>query len=183
MVTGSLVNVALDPLFIYTFGWGIRGAAWATVAANSVTTLIMLRYLLSGRSTLKLRMSCVRFNNAIFREIAGVGLSTLIMNCSATVIQVLVIRTLVRYSGETYISVYAMCNRTMMFLFMPIFGIQAGVLPIIGYNFGAKLMGFGRRSLPVCCFVPSILSVAGSWFSYFRKALLEHLPAMINYWP
>ncbi|MDA0348433.1 MAG: MATE family efflux transporter [Verrucomicrobia bacterium] len=147
MVTGALVNVALDPLFIYTFGWGIRGAAWATVAANMVTTLIMLRYLLSGKSSLKLHLPCVRFNLTIFREIAGVGLSTLIMNTGATIIQVLVIRTLVRYGGETYVSVYAMCNRTMMFLFMPIFGIQAGVLPVIGYNFGAKLMRRVRQAI------------------------------------
>jgi putative MATE family efflux protein len=147
MVTGALVNVALDPLFIYYLGWGIRGAAWATVVANLVTALIMLWYLWSGKSSLKLKLACIRFDLSIFREISGVGLSTLIMNSSATVIQSLVIRTLIQYGGESSVSVYAMCHRTMMFLFMPIFGIQAGVLPVIGYNYGAKLMKRVRQTI------------------------------------
>ena len=140
MVTGALVNVGLDPLFIHTFGWGIKGAAWATVVANLTTACIMMWYLQTGRSSLHLMLSCVRFNWDVLKEIAGVGMSTLIMNSSATVIQSLVLRTLIQYGGDTAVSVYAMCNRTMMFLFMPVFGIQAGVTPIIGYNFGANLM-------------------------------------------
>ena len=147
MVTGALVNTALDPLFIYTFGWGMRGAAWATVAANLATTLIMVTYLLSGRSSLVLESSHIRLNIPVAREISGVGISTLLMNVGATAIQSLVIRTLVSYGGEAGVSVYAVCNRTMMFLFMPIFGVQAGVLPIIGYNFGAKLMKRVRQTI------------------------------------
>ena len=147
MVTGALVNVGLDPLFIHTFGWGIRGAAWATVVANMVSTTIMLWYLWSGRSSLRLKLSCIRFHLGVFKEIAGVGMSTLLMNSSATVIQSLVLRTLIQYGGDTAVSVYAMCNRTMMFLFMPVFGIQAGVTPIIGYNFGAKLMKRVRQTI------------------------------------
>ena len=147
MVTGALVNVGLDPLFIYTFGWGIKGAAWATVVSNLVTTGIMLWYLHSGRSTLRLKLSCIRFHFGVFKEIAGVGMSTLLMNSSATIIQSLVLRTLIQYGGDTAVSVYAMCNRTMMFLFMPVFGIQAGVTPIIGYNYGAKLMKRVRQTI------------------------------------
>lgn len=147
MVTGALVNVALDPLFIHTFGWGMRGAAWATVCAHLVTSLIMIGYLRSGRSSLRLQWSCVRFNGPIAREIAGVGVSTLLMNTSATLIQSLVIRTLVQFGGETSVSVYAMCHRTLMFLFMPVFGVQAGVLPIIGYNYGAKEMKRVRQTI------------------------------------
>lgn len=147
MITGALVNVGLDPLFIHTFDWGIRGAAWATVAANLVTTVIMLWYLLSGRSTLCLRLNCLRFRWSIFKEISGVGMSTLLMNSSATIIQSLVLRTLIQYGGDAAVSVYAMCNRTMMFLFMPVFGIQAGVTPIIGYNYGAQMMARVRQTL------------------------------------
>jgi putative MATE family efflux protein len=147
MITGALVNVGLDPLFIYTFGWGIKGAAWATVVSNLVTTGIMLWYLFSGKSTLRLQLSCIRFHLGVFKEIAGVGMSTLLMNSSATVIQSLVLRTLIQYGGDTAVSVYAMCNRTMMFLFMPVFGIQAGVTPIIGYNYGAKLMRRVRQTI------------------------------------
>ncbi len=147
MITGALVNVGLDPLFIYTFGWGIKGAAWATVVSNLVTTGIMLWYLFSGKSTLRLQLSCIRFHLGVFKEIAGVGMSTLLMNSSATVIQSLVLRTLIQYGGDTAVSVYAMCNRTMMFLFMPVFGIQAGVTPIIGYNYGAKLMNRVRQTI------------------------------------
>jgi putative MATE family efflux protein len=147
MVAGALVNVLLDPVFIHYFGWGLRGAAWATVAANFLTTVIMLWYLRSGRSSLTLQWSFIRFNWVNTKEISGVGMSTLLMNSSATIIQSLVIRTLVQYGGESAVSVYAICNRTMMFLFMPLFGIQAGVLPIIGYNFGAKLMQRVRQTL------------------------------------
>ncbi len=147
MVTGALVNVVLDPLFIHTWGWGLRGAAWATVVANGVTTAIMVWYLLAGRSSLVLKASNVRFNVPLVKEISGVGMSTFLMHSSASIIQSLVIRKLVEYGGESTVSVYAMCNRTMMFLFMPIFGVQAGVLPIIGYNFGAKLLGRVRHTV------------------------------------
>ncbi|MCZ6673292.1 MAG: MATE family efflux transporter [Verrucomicrobia bacterium] len=147
MVTGAVVNVLLDPVFIYYLDWGIQGAAWATVVAHLVTTLIMLRYLQSGKSSLELRWSSIRFHWPIVKEISGVGMSTLLMNSGATIIQSLVIRSLVHYGGEASVSIYAMCNRTMMFLFMPVFGIQAGVLPIIGYNYGAKLMKRVRHTI------------------------------------
>jgi putative MATE family efflux protein len=147
MVTGALVNVALDPLFIYTFGWGMRGAALATVVAHLVTTLIMIGYLRSGKSSLRLRVEAIRFDLPIVREISAVGVSTLLINTSATIIQSLVIKTLVEYGGASSVSVYTMCNRTMMFLFMPVFGLQAGVLPIIGYNYSAKLMKRVRQAI------------------------------------
>jgi putative MATE family efflux protein len=147
MVSGALINVVLDPLFISTFGWGLRGAAWATVTAQGATTLILSYYLLSGKSSLTLHPALIRFNLAVVKAISSVGMSTLLMNSGAMVIQSLVVRTLVQYGGESAVSVYAICNRTVMFLFMPLFGIQAGVLPILGYNYGAKLMQRVRQTL------------------------------------
>ena len=147
MVTGSLVNVGLDPVFIYYLGLGLRGAAWATVFSHVVTTTIMLWYLKSGRSSVVFHWPYFRLNWLITKEISGVGATTFLMHSSASIIQGLVIRTLAQYGGETTISVYAMCNRTIMFLFMPIFGVQAGVLPIIGYNYGAKLMSRVRETI------------------------------------
>ena len=147
MVTGAVVNVMLDPVFIYYLGLGIGGAAWATVCANLVTSVIMAWYLYSGRSSLALHFSNIRFKVSIAREISAVGLSTFVMHISGSVIHSLVIRILLQYGGETAVSVYAMCNRTVMFIFMPIFGLQAGALPIIGYNFGARLIKRAKQTI------------------------------------
>ena len=147
MVTGAVVNVLLDPVFIYYLGLGIGGAAWATVCANLVTSVIMAWYLFSGKSSLAFHFSHLRFKVPIAREISAVGLSTLVMHISGGLVQSFVIRILLQYGGETVVSVYAMCNRTVMFIFMPIFGLQAGVLPIIGYNFGARLIKRAKQTI------------------------------------
>lgn len=147
MITGALVNVLLDPLFIKTFGWGLKGAAWATVAANVVTSIILFTYIQSGKSSLTLALARIRFRMPVFKDISAVGLSTLLMNTGAMAIQSLVVRTLIHYGGEMAVSVYAICNRTVMFLFMPLFGIQAGVLPILGFNYGARLLSRVRKTL------------------------------------
>ncbi len=156
MVTGAVVNVLLDPLFIYHLGFGMRGAAMATVGANLVTTGIMTWYLYSGKSSLALHFSHIRFRVPIAREIAEVGVSTLVMHTSGCLIQSFVIRILIQYGGETAVSVYGMCNRTVMFIFMPIFGLQAGALPIIGYNFGARLIKRAKQTIFYGMFLASL---------------------------
>lgn len=171
MVTGAVINVLLDPLFIQTFGWGLRGAAWATVVSNVVTSLILFTYIQSDRGSLRLELSQVRFSMPVFREISAVGMSTLLMNTGAMAIQSLVVRTLVHYGGEVAVSVYAICNRTVMFLFMPIFGIQAGVLPILGFNYGANLMSRVRKtlftSMAICTCYLTIGWALIQWFPDF----------------
>ncbi len=162
MITGAVVNVLLDPVLIYYLGLGIRGAAWATVSANLVTSGIMAWYLYSGKSSLVFHLSYLRFNGPIAREISGVGISSLLMHISGSIIQSLVIRTLVQYGGETAVSVYGMCHRTVLFLFMPVFGLQAGALPIIGYNYGARLMRRTRQTV-FCGMLISTLYLLVGW--------------------
>ena len=147
MVTGAMLNIVLDPLFIHYLGMGMRGAAWATVCANMVTTAIMAWYLFSGKSSLAFHFSHIRCDGPIVREIAGVGTSTLVMHVSGSLIHSFVLRILLQYGGETAVSVYGMCNRTVMFIFMPIFGLQAGALPIIGYNYGARLLKRAKHTI------------------------------------
>lgn len=169
MVMGALVNIALDPLFIHYLGFGLRGAAWATVAGHLVSSTTLLWYLRSGRSSLIFRLANLRFNYGILKEISSVGLSILLINSSWSIIQGLVIRTLVQHGGETAVSVYGMCNRTIMFFFMPMFGVQAGILPILGYNYGARVMWRVRRTI-YCGMVLCTVYLLMSW------ALIQMIP-------
>ncbi len=137
MVSSALLNIALDPILIFTLNMGITGAAWATVIAKGMGAAILIWYYLSGRSALKIRLVHLKPNWPIILEIYKVGIPTMLIQMSLNIAIIVANRLLSSY-GYVAIALMGLIFRFQMFALMPVIGIAQGLLPIIGFNFGAK---------------------------------------------
>ena len=133
-----LINTALDPLFIYGFGWGIRGAAIATVLAQLISLAWQFRILSDRRELLHFRRGIYRLRRRIVRDILAIGMSPFLMNMAACFIVILINKGLKQYGGDLMIGAYGIVNRLGFFFVMIVMGVNQGMQPIAGYNFGAR---------------------------------------------
>ena len=133
-----VINTILDPLFIFGFGWGIRGAAIATVLAQ-IIALIWQFHILSDKSELlHFRRGIYRLRRKIVRDILAIGMSPFLMNLAACFIVILINKGLKTYGGDLMIGAYGIVNRLAFFFVMIVLGVNQGMQPIAGYNFGAQ---------------------------------------------
>jgi len=138
MILGAVLNIVLDPIFIFALDMGVGGAAIATVISQAVTALYVTRYFRSGRSTLHLSARNIRPDWPVVREIVAIGFPAFIRMGAASLITVIINRTLGLYGGDLSVAAYGIVNRTMMFAAMPLIGIGQGLQPVLGFNYGAR---------------------------------------------
>ena len=135
-----VVNLVLAPIFIFTLDWGIRGAAWATVAGQTVAFIWVLAHFISKKSFIHFEWSQKWFAWPIAKRIYAIGLSPFLMNVCACVVVIFINKALLDYGGDMRnmaIGAYGILNRTTMFFVMIVFGVTQGMQPILGYNYGA----------------------------------------------
>ena len=137
LVGGAVLNLLLDPLFIFGFGWGIGGAAWATTLSMAATALVSTAHFLSPNSFIRFKRHAWEMKGYICRNILAIGLSPFLMNLVAAGVVALLNAQLVRYGGDLAVGAYGIANTFGTFLFLFIFGVCQGMQPIAGYNYGA----------------------------------------------
>ncbi len=137
MFFGSGLNIVLDPLFIFTFGLGIRGAALATVLAQAVSAIYVLHYFLGGSSVLKLRRACLRLRGDLVRRIVAIGSPPFAMIVGASMIMAVLNNRLRYYGGDVALSVMGVIFSVQMLVRMPLIGLNQGAQPILSFNYGA----------------------------------------------
>ena len=133
-----IINTILDPLFIFGFGWGIRGAAIATVLAQVISLVWQLRILSNKQELLHFRRGIYRLRKKIVRDMLAIGMSPFLMNLAACFIVILINKGLKEYGGDLMIGAYGIVNRLAFFFVMIVMGLNQGMQPIAGYNFGAR---------------------------------------------
>ena len=132
------INAILDPLFIFGFGWGIRGAAIATVLAQILALVWQFRHLFGQDELLHFRRGIYRLKGKIVRNVLAIGMSPFLMNLAACFIVILINKGLKEYGGDLNIGAYGIVNRLGFFFVMIVMGINQGMQPIAGYNYGAR---------------------------------------------
>lgn len=138
MLISALLNIVLNPLFIFGMHLGIKGSALATVISQGVAAIWVLGYFIGGFGTIQLRLKCLALSKSIILGISKIGISAFLMQISNSVVMILINNSLVVYGGELAVAAYGIINRMVMLLLMPVFGIIQSAQPIIGYNYGAK---------------------------------------------
>ena len=138
VLLGAVVNIILDPVLIFGFDMGIRGAAWATVIAQAVSAAWVLKFLTGRKAILRLRTDCMPLAWPRVRRILGLGLSGFFVNLTNSLVQVVCNKTLFFYGGDLYVSVMTVINSIREVTFMGVQGITNGAQPVLGYNYGAK---------------------------------------------
>lgn len=143
-VTSSVINIVLNPLFIFTLGMGIEGAAWATVVARSIGLLIQLIYLLSPRTHIRPRWRHMAPDVGIWIETYRVGFASIARNGIQAGI-IAFATSIAAGFGDLAVAAIGIVFRLQMFVMMPCFGLTQGFLPLVGFNFGAGKMDRVRR--------------------------------------
>lgn len=156
-----ICNVALAPVFIFQFGWGIRGAALATLISQFLGMLWVLSHFLNGRSIVSLRKGFWRMRRRTVGSIFSIGMSPFLMNITACVIVIFINNSLQSHGGDLAIGAYGIINRLLMLYVMIVMGLTMGMQPILGYNFGARKMERLRRTLRLGIFIGVCITTSG----------------------
>jgi len=138
LILGAALNIILDPIFIFVFKMGVRGAAIATVISQIVSAAYILLYFMFGKSIFKLNLKMFKPDIPIIKEILKLGLPSFLMGIVDSVIFILFNRSILRYGNDLYIAIMGIAIRIMDITIMPIIGIAQGFSTITGFNYGAK---------------------------------------------
>ncbi|MGL4345995.1 MAG: MATE family efflux transporter [Cellulosilyticaceae bacterium] len=139
MIIGAGINIILDPIFIFGLGLGIQGAAYATVISQFVAGCWVLYYFTKGKkSTIKITLQDMRIDPKIIKGILMIGMAPFCMQLASSIVTVIANKSLMTYGGDLAIGAMAIIGSICTIFIMPIFGLNQGAQPIIGYNFGAK---------------------------------------------
>lgn len=166
IVLGAVMNIILDPVFIFWMGMGIKGAAWATILSMAISSSWVMVHFTRGSGGVQLKWRNIRLHGPIFLRVVGIGTAPCVMMCMNSVIFLFYNRSFLKYAagdGEATLAIaaYGIVGSVLMLLLMPSFGINMGVQPILGYNTGAKLH---RR-------VAQALTLAAAWATGICVAL------------
>lgn len=135
---GAVINIVLDPIFIFGFNMGVRGAAIATVTSQAVSAIWVIFFLTGKKTNLKIKKENLGFSKKIMGPVLLLGLSPFVMQFTESFVVILFNSRLQKYGGDVAVGAMTITTTAMQFLFLPLSGLTQGSQPIISYNFGAK---------------------------------------------
>lgn len=138
MIIGCITNIILDAIFIFKFNMGIKGAALATITSQCLTAILTIIYYNSSKSNLKLKKNNLKLDIKLVYAVFGIGFSAFAMQLASSLVQVIANNSLKIYGGDLAIGAMATVSSVSMMCLMPIFGLNQGSQPIVGFNYGAK---------------------------------------------
>ena len=156
VLLGAAANIVLDPLFIFAFRLGVRGAAWATIISQGLSAAWILWFLTSDKAILKLRKTAFRLKTRRVMAIVGLGLSGFTMAITNSLVQIMYNANLALLGGDLYVGIMTVINSVREVVSLPISGLTNSAQPVMGYNYGA---GQYKRVKTAIVFM-SVVSVA-----------------------
>jgi putative MATE family efflux protein len=174
MLIGAILNIILDYLFIVVFGWGVKGAAIATVISHIATTIYIFAFFTSRSSIFHIKLKMFKINKFISRQVLAIGIPSFLMEVVGCVMFLLFIRIVRQYGGDIYIAITGIGIRIIDLIFMPVLGISQGLSPLVGFNYGAKLYPRVKKVLGETFIWTSVVTVLGFIIMViFPEALLS----------
>ena len=162
MALGSGLNIALDPVFIRALSMGTRGAALATILAQSVAAIFIALHYRRGRSGLRIRIRDLVPRLSVGFEIFRIGSGSFARMIAGSLTIIFLNRSLGFYGGTPAIAAYGVINRLLNMLLLPMFGVIQGMMPIVGYSYGARMMQRAREAVRLSICITTVFSVAVS---------------------
>ena len=169
VLIGAVVNIVLDPIFIYVFGMGVKGAALATIISQGVSCLWVLKFLTGKKTVLKIRIKNLVLDGKIVTSVLSLGVSPFIMQATECLIQLTFNNGMLKYGNDLYVALMSILFSLTQLIWMPLNGFSQGAQPVIGYNYGAKRFDRVKKAFKLQ-FTVSIC------FSLFAVALVEVFP-------
>ncbi len=137
VLIGAVLNLILDPVFIFLFDMGVQGAALATVISQLVSAVFVFRFLTGKEAVYTIKKKNLRPDKKLIGEITSLGLSNFIMAVTNGLVQIVCNATLQRYGGDLYVAIMTVINSVREIVQMPVSGLGNGTQPVIGFNYGA----------------------------------------------
>jgi putative MATE family efflux protein len=159
-LTGAILNVILDPIFIFTFKMGIKGAAWATVISSAIGFLVILRYFAGPKSHLRFEAGVMLPDAKIMQEMGKSGIPSFTQHIAASFVATLTNSLLAGY-GAYALAIMGINNRMVMMFFMPIVGTSQGYMPIAAYNYGAGDLARVKEAFRTAIKVVTVICLFG----------------------
>lgn len=161
MIIGAVINILLDPLFIFQLNMGLTGAALATIISQAVSAGWVLSYFLNRGSLLKIHVKNLKLQPPIVKRILVIGSAPFAMQIAASLMHIVMNNSLAEYGGDLAISAMGIVYSIGMMILMPIFGINQGVQPIIGYNYGAMKYERVKEALKAGMMIATVVVIIG----------------------
>ena len=157
---GAICNIILDPIFIFQFSMGVKGAALATIISQGISSVWVVCFLISKKSTLKIKLKNLIPDRKVIIPCLALGLSPFIMQFTESVISVCFNTSLLKYGGDIAVGSMTILTSVMQFSMLPLQGLTQGSQPIVSYNFGANNIDRVKRTFRLllkCALIYSIL--------------------------
>lgn len=147
VLLGAVTNIILDPIFIFVFHMGVRGAALATIISQGLSAAWIIRFLTGPKTILRLKLSCMRPGKERVGKIVALGFSGFTMSITNSLVQIVCNATLQQWGGDLYVGVMTVINSVREVVSMPVQGITHSAQPVMGYNYGAGEYGRVKKAI------------------------------------
>lgn len=172
---GAVLNLILDPLFIFVFHMGVRGAATATVISQFVSAFWVFRFLTGPKAVIQIAWKYMKPEAATVKEITGLGLSGFVMAVTNGSVQIMCNATLQRYGGDLYVGIMTVINSVREIVTMPVNGLTSGAQPVMSFNYGAEKYGRVRSAIRFSTIWAILFSIASWGLIFFFPHFFIHL--------
>ncbi len=173
-----IINIILTALFIFVFDWGIKGAAWGTVIAQALMLMWQIRIFSDKKEFIHLERKTFRLKFDIVKNSLAIGLSPFLMNAASSLVVIVINQSLSRHGGDLAIGTFGVINRVYTLFPMIVMGLNHGMQPIAGYNFGAKqflrVKSVLTKTILLATIVLSIGFIVGKFFPIAVSSLFTH---------
>lgn len=164
VIIGAVCNIILDPVFIFVFDMGVKGAAIATVISQAVSAVWVVRFLTSNRSQIRIRREYIRFESRVILPVLALGAAPFIMSATESAINIAFNMSLSKFGGDLAVGAMTILSSIMQLQMLPVQGLSQGAQPIMSFNYGAGHMDRVKKTyklLMLCCFAYTMIFWAG----------------------
>ena len=194
ILLGAIVNIILDPIFIFYFELGISGAAIATILSQLLSAIWVMKFLLGEKTILKLTKKNMRLEGELIKSITGLGLAGFVMSATNGAVQIACNATLKGHGGDIYVGIMTVLSSIRDVIILPIHGVTTGAQPVLGYNYGAKKYDRIKKGI-IFITVVTVIYMLLAWiivflypgsfikvFSSDMELIVKGIPAMNIYY-
>lgn len=175
VLVGAITNIILDPIFIYGFNMGVKGAAWATIISQSLSAIWVMKFLLGKKTILKIKKEHLKLEAKIILPALALGLAPFIMTATESILNITFNTSLYKYGGNIAVGAMTILTSVMQFTMLPIQGFTQGMQPIVGYNYGAGNINRVKKSF----IIGFIVCMSYTTFMWSLNMLCPHLFASL----
>jgi len=174
MIISAGTNMILNPIFIFGFGMGVKGSAYATIISMIVLTVWVLLHFRSSKSVIKLRPENIRFNWKILLEIIAIGMAPFVMQIANSIVQGLINTKLIAFGGDLAVGAMGIVNSVATLIVMSIVAINMATQPIISFNYGAKSYSRVKETLRLAIISSTVISIlAFIWVETIPESIVK----------